>query len=102
MRIIYNRLIPVKGFTAMAFFGVILARKECAPLSYSVVNHEKIHLAQARDCGGWLRFYVKYLAYWVRFGYRGNPFECEAYSNGWDNYYLIHRQPRAWKKYLKP
>lgn len=91
MKIIYNRIIPVSGYIAMMLFGVIFARRKYDPLSGTVIRHEAIHDAQARDFApenkpfkGWrkfaayLRFYVRYLAYWTKYGYKNNPFECEA------------------------
>lgn len=43
--IIYNNIIPFKGFDAINLFGVIFARKEYGELSDKVINHEKIHTA---------------------------------------------------------
>jgi hypothetical protein len=99
MKIIYNNLLPVRGFTAMAFFGVILARKSAKPLSARTINHEAIHAAQAKECGGWWRFYLRYLALWVRYGYRNNPFEVEAIIRDADMSYLARRTPFKWKEY---
>ena len=89
------------GYIAMAFFGIILARKEHAPLSASTVRHETIHERQAKECGGWFRFYARYLMYWVRYGYINNPFEKEAYSNQFDSEYLASRPSFNWRNYLK-
>jgi hypothetical protein len=100
MKVIYNRFIPFKGFTAIALFGVIFARKEFNPLSVKTIRHEQIHAAQADDCGGWLQFYLKYLIYHLRYGYMNNPFEIEAYSNDFKKDYLITRQRYSWEKYL--
>jgi hypothetical protein len=101
MRIVYNRFLPPKGFSAMAFFGIILARRECKPLSERTINHEAIHAAQAKDCGGWVPFYLRYLFRWIRFGYRNCPFEREAYDNGDNLDYLSNRKRFEWEKYLK-
>jgi len=43
MVIIYNNVIPVKGFSAMNLFGLIFARKAFKPLPKLVINHESIH-----------------------------------------------------------
>jgi hypothetical protein len=40
MKIIYNKVIPFKGFKAINLFGFLFARK---PLSESDINHETIH-----------------------------------------------------------
>ena len=99
MKIIYNDILPLPGFIAMAFFGVILARKKYRPLSEMTINHEKIHAAQAKECGGWLRYYWQYLRYWVRYGYNKIPFEREAYSQQRNMLYLMNRRAKAWKIY---
>ena len=39
MKIIYNSLIPFRGYKAMMLFGVIFARKKFKPLSAVTVNH---------------------------------------------------------------
>ncbi len=81
MRVIYNRLLPVRPFIAIMLFGVIFARIEYRPLSYVDINHERIHRDQARRCGGYVKYYVKYVAEWTRKGYLNNKFEVEAYAN---------------------
>jgi len=96
----YNKFIPLKGFSAINLFGTIYARSECKPLPERTINHENIHTAQAKDCGSWLMFYFVYLDYWIRFGYRNNPFEREAYDNDFKPRYLSQRGKFAWKKYL--
>jgi hypothetical protein len=99
MKIIYNVFLPVKGFSAMAFFGIILARKEYKPLSERTILHEQIHEAQAKECGGWFLFYLKYLWFWIQKGYRYNPFEFEAYVNDSVSNYLETREKNEWKHY---
>jgi hypothetical protein len=101
MRIVYNNFIPFKGFSAMAFFGYIFARKEYAPLSDKTINHESIHAEQAKECGGWVLFYLKYLWFWIKyFGYSDIPFEKEAYQNDDDMTYLDHRDKKAWREFV--
>lgn len=100
MRILYTRLFPFKGYKACAFFGFILVRKSAKPLSEILINHEEIHAAQARECGGWIPFYLKYLWYRVRMDYREVPFELEAYDNDHDLSYLYRRTPYNWKNYV--
>jgi len=99
MKIIYNSFLPFKGFSAIALFGVIFARKEFKPLSNKMVRHEQIHAAQAADCGGWMLFYLQYLIYHCKYGYKDNPFEIEAYCNDFKKDYLISRQKFGWKIY---
>ena len=85
MKIIYNSLIPFKGFAAINLFGVVLARKEYRPLSETTVNHESIHTEQMKELL-YVGFYFCYLIEWiVRLFMKGNAyrnisFEKEAYD----------------------
>ena len=65
-------------------FGVIFARSKYKPLNQYIVNHERIHTLQAKREGGWIRFYLKYLSYSIRYGYKKNPYEIEANKNEWN------------------
>ena len=119
MNIIYNKIIPVKGFTAMNLYGNIFAREEYEPLRASVIQHEAIHKAQMLDFAQWLKkyptlqvaiggtiFYLIYLLEWIyrlifhtKTAYRGISFEVEAYDNAWRKDYLKYRKPYAmWRK----
>lgn len=50
MKIIYNKLIPFKGFIGINLFGIIFVRKEYKKRLYrSVINHENIHTAQMKE-----------------------------------------------------
>ncbi|MDR2384366.1 MAG: hypothetical protein LBD80_01700 [Tannerella sp.] len=100
MRVIYNNIIPFRGFSAMMLCGVIFARKSAKPLSKPTINHEEIHAAQARECGGYILFYLRYIAQWLRYGYRNCPFEREAYDNQYNLDYLTSRRAFAWKNYV--
>lgn len=44
--IIYNNIIPLKGYTAVTLWPVIFACKSARPLKTHEENHEKIHLRQ--------------------------------------------------------
>lgn len=101
MKVVYNRFVPICGFEAMMLFGRIWARREFEPISEQTLRHELIHTSQAVECGGWIRYYLRYILYWIRFGYRNNPFEREAYRNMADTEYLDQREPFAWKKYMQ-
>lgn len=100
MKIIYNNLLPLPGYSAMMLFGMIFARKRCAPLSEATVRHEEIHRLQAIECGGYLRYYTRYFDYWLRYGYKNNPFEREAYCHMYDKSYVIKRTFRPWETHL--
>ena len=45
MKVIINKLIPIKGYIAMTVWPFIFARKE---LNKYVLNHEKIHGEQKK------------------------------------------------------
>ena len=78
-KIFVNKLIPPKGFIALAFFNMIFWREEYdyylkdnRRKSYvkRVVNHEGIHTCQMRDFCKWLPlggiiFYIVYLLEWI-------------------------------------
>lgn len=97
MKIIYNKILPVKGYAAINLFGVVFARKECKPLSEITLNHEKIHTAQMRELL-YIGFYICYLVEWfVRLFMKGNAyrnisFEREAYNNDVNLSYLKRRK----------
>lgn len=74
MKIIYNNVIPFKGFAAINLFGVIFARKECRPLSKEAMNHEAIHTEQMKDLL-YIGFYLCYVVEWlVRLFMKGNAY----------------------------
>jgi hypothetical protein len=45
MRVIFNDIIPFKGYKAMAIWPFIFVRNDIKSLSSVDINHEKIHLA---------------------------------------------------------
>lgn len=104
MKIIYNRVIPIKGFACINLFGVLFVRKG-KELSPTRLNHEAIHTAQMQELG-YVLFYVLYVLEWfyrlifhTRTAYRGISFEREAYANA-DNpdYLLTRRRFAQWQK----
>ena len=105
-RVIRNRLLPPKGFTAMNLLGAIFVRRGVR-VSSRLVNHERIHTAQMRELL-FIFFYLCYLFEWlVRLFMRGNAyrnisFEREAYANDDDEHYLERRKHfAAWRYYLR-
>lgn len=108
MKIIYNNLIPVKGFRAMNLFGVIFARKEFKELSKRTLNHEAIHTAQMKEMG-YIFFYLWYLVEWFvklfrcgrKGAYRNISFEREAYIYQCDYSYQNQRKHYVWWKMVK-
>ena len=90
---------PFKGYAYMMWCGRMVYRndaidrrqKEWITKAYKVSkNHETIHLMQAKMCGSWVKYYLKYLWEWLKGGpvmapasaaYYTIPFEVEAYAN---------------------
>ena len=104
MKIIYNNIIPFKGFKCINILGTIFARKG-AYIGEKTLNHEAIHTAQMKEML-FIGFYLWYLVEWIirLFGkgnaYRNLSFEKEAYDNDEDLAYLDTRKPYAWLDYL--
>lgn len=106
MKIIYNKLIPFKPFTAINLFGFVFARKEEKPLSKNTVYHESIHTEQMKEML-YVFFYLWYLIEWLvklpnygKKSYNNISFEREAYQ--YDRYadYVQFRKKYNWIKYL--
>ncbi len=111
IRIVYNKLLPLKGFKAMNFFGVLFVRKEYRhDLGFRDLNHEAIHTAQYKELA-YIGFLFLYLSEWLvklflyrfdaRKAYRNLSFEREAYHNEGDTAYLSHRKRYAWLRYCR-
>lgn len=128
--VIYNKIIPFKGYVAMTFFPFIFARKK--PLSSVELNHETIHLYQQLEFliiallvdtvlmfslglslwwyfaifPAYYLFYVlEYVVRLILYGnhreaYRNISFEQEAYLHEGDLSYKRKREPFAWLQYL--
>lgn len=103
MKIIYNGVIPFKGFVAINLFGIVFARKEYRPIPETTINHEAIHTKQMKDLL-YVGFYLCYIAEWlVRLfmkgsAYRNISFEREAYNYQHTPEYIRTRQKFAmWK-----
>lgn len=104
MKIIYNNIIPFKGFKCINLFGVLFVRKGCF-MREEDLNHERIHTAQIKEML-YVGFYVWYFIEWlIRLFCKGNAyknlgFEKEAYSNDDNLTYLASRPRFAWWKYI--
>lgn len=106
MKIIYNKFIPFKPFTAINLFGFVFARKEYKPLYERTLNHERIHTEQMKEML-YVFFYLWYLIEWLvklpnygKKSYNNISFEREAYQ--YDRYadYVQFRKKYNWIKYL--
>lgn len=105
MKIIYNNIIPFKGFKAINLFGILFVRKGCIMKDIDI-NHEAIHTAQMKELL-YIPFYIIYFIEWIikliqignfYFAYRCISFEVEAYSNQNDLQYLKKRKHyNQWK-----
>ncbi len=107
-RIVYNKIIPFKGFTAVNLFGVVFIRKDAGLTEdqlQKVLVHEAIHTAQMKELA-YIFFYLVYFFEWiVRFfidystAYRRISFEQEAYHGEGDaNWLNIRRHYEQWRK----
>ena len=89
---------PFRGYSYMMWCGKMVyrkdsyetRRKEWITKQYKVSkNHETIHLMQAKQCGSWTKYYLRYLWEWMKGGlsdplsanYYLIPYEMEAYAN---------------------
>lgn len=95
--IIYNKLIPFKGFAAINLFGIIFARKEVTP---EILAHERVHTQQMKELF-YIGFYLIYLIEWLvrlfvngKQAYNKISFEQEAY-----NFTGGQRDAFGWLKY---
>lgn len=109
MKIVYNNIIPFKGFIAINLFGVLFVRKELKSyVKDEVINHEMIHTKQMIEMG-YILFYIWYIIeYLIRLcssnkktAYYDISFEREAYENEDFTYYIKTRKKYSWIKYIK-
>lgn len=106
-RIIYNNVIPFRGFKAICIWPFIFARSkyEDGGMSDKDIRHETIHLRQQAEMLV-IPFIVWYLLEWLfRLFQKGNAyrnisFEREAYANEKDENYLSTRKHYAWIHYI--
>ena len=105
MKVIINKIVPIKGFDAMTVYPFIFARKE---LDKYVINHEYIHGEQQKELVIIL-FYVLYcLEYIIKLcitlnfdrAYYSISFEQEAYYKQNKLNYIRERTHYHWIKYI--
>lgn len=69
---------PFLGYPAgIVLYPFMLFKRSKAEVSDKLFRHELQHVYQVRR-EGWLKFYLTYLWYQVRYGYAKNPYEVEA------------------------
>ena len=73
MKIVRTKYLPVRGFSAMNFLGILFVHPGVY-LSQELINHERIHTAQLLEMGI-IGFYIWYLIEWlVRLPRRGSAY----------------------------
>lgn len=109
MEIVYNNIIPPKGFKCINLFGILFVREGTSKVNSIDINHESIHTEQIKELG-YIFFYIIYFFEWLfrviftkdRFShmaYRHLSFEVEAYNNQYNHNYLQERKHYAqWGK----
>lgn len=104
--IIYNNILPFKGFKAINICGLIFVRKECKERFTEVdKNHEKIHTRQMLELliiGFYLWYLIEWLILAIKYkdtkkAYKDIKFEKEAYINENNLNYL---NERSWYSFI--
>ena len=125
MKVIYNKLIPPKGFYAITVIKWIFVRDEYKHLDGSsvynkMINHESIHEQQILDFTPkifpkWLRYTIGSICFYLLYGlewlfklipcfitkksaYRSLCAEQEAYKNERNFDYIKNRSKLSWLK----
>lgn len=107
--IVYNNIIPFKGYKAMAFWPFIFVRNSAKKrFTEYDENHERIHLKQQVEMllllfYLWygIEWFIRFLLYWnTNEAYKNISFEQEAYLNEGNLSYNDVRSHYAWVKYL--
>ena len=109
MKLVYNNIIPFKGYLAMCIFPFIFVRKDARSLKTTDINHETIHGKQQIEML-WVLFFlwygIEWFVRWVAYGFDGHlaykniSFEQEAYLHEDDLIYLNNRKLFASWQYL--
>ena len=108
---------PFRGYAYIMWCGKMIYRndmydrrqKEWPTDAHRISkNHELIHLAQAKRCGSWAKYYWAYFKEWLKgnpiinpasSAYLTIPFEVEAYANEEDPEYWKHYDGNNLPKY---
>lgn len=100
MKVLYNRLIPFRGFKCINLLGILFVRRGSV-MTATDYNHEAIHTAQMKELL-YIPFYILYVLEWLcrlirqkdgRKAYRAISHEREAYANQGNPDYLKEREP---------
>lgn len=108
MRIVYNGLIPPKGYKAITIGNVIFTRKGTS-ISGKDIIHENIHWLQEKEMliiFFYLWYIIEFLCKLIYYrkwhtAYRAISFEREAYSYQEYGWYLEVRKHYSWFNLIK-
>lgn len=124
MKVIYNNIIPFKGFKAINLFGIIFARKDAGFVDEDTIDHERVHSWQMCEVMAfwsavilpicdmtnnfwWMltipvSYYAMYMLLWVLAGFKYSniAFEAEAYDIAGKYSTYLDRAPFLWITYL--
>lgn len=111
MKVIYNNLIPFKGYKAINIFGLVFVRKGAKFTEVEKNTHNISAICFECICS-WLFFYLWYgieyliilcFAKWNKQNerYHDVSFEEEAHNNDSNLDYISTRKHYAWFKYIK-
>ena len=107
MKIVRNRLIPLKGYQGINLFGILFVRED-EEVNDVLINHERIHTKQMKE----MYYVLFYVWYFIEFlvhlvktrnvdkAYRSISFEREAYDNERYLSYLNMRKRFCWLDYI--
>jgi hypothetical protein len=87
MKIKYNHWLPkFLDVGGIVIYPYILYSLKEGKVPESLHRHELEHIKQV-EREGWLKFYLTYLWYQVKYGYEKNPYEIEARKaeEQWEN-----------------
>jgi hypothetical protein len=77
LRVVYGTWFVPPGKLAWVLYPFMFFRQPREEVTDTLFRHEWEHVDQVwRE--GWLKFYCKYIWYWIRYGYKSNPYEIEA------------------------
>lgn len=66
-----------RGTAGFVFYPWVMFKRSPEEVTDRLFRHEMEHVYQVqRD--GWFTFYLKWLFWTIRYGYRNNPYEVEA------------------------
>jgi hypothetical protein len=108
MKIIYNNIIPPRGYKAITILNVVFVRKGLVMCDKDI-NHENIHWEQEKELlivGFYLLYVIEFIVRlmmirsWHK-AYRSISFERECYANERNLSYIENRKHYSWIKYIK-